>query len=363
MAVRTQRERHARGQPAWQVAQPVAEVGFGAGAQDHTGATGGDGIDFMWHGVRGMHQLPARVQRQFLGQPLDGPRAGAGHTVVDLGHLLGDVDVDGRTVALQRAGQFMQRSGPRGAQGMHGHAGLHARELPAPDVVAQAQHAVDGSREAALLVAQCGLLKAGAFVQYRQQRQAHAHGGGGLRQGAAHGQRVGAMAVVGPAVGRVVQVVEFADLRVAAGQQFGVQVLGHRAHLLGRDAQRHAVHAVAPTPEVVMHAVAAFGQAHEGALKGVAVGVHKAGQRRAGQVFGLVRRGRVRPHLGPAAVGADAQQHVLRPGAVQPGVRRPQQRTAHSGRQAISACTSWRSSGCTAAARSSCHWQGGASSM
>jgi hypothetical protein len=123
------------------------------------------------------------------------------------------------------------------------------------------------------------------------------------------------------AVGVVVQVVELADLRVAALQQLGVQLRGHRAQLRGRDAQRHAVHAVAPGPEVVSRLRAA----------------RPGRQRRAGR-HGCAHRPAAaapgRQHLWPAAAlsGRDRspaalaspQQHAGLPAPVDPG------RGAHS---------------------------------
>ena len=75
---------------------------------------------------------------------------------------------------------------------------------------------------------------------------------------------------------------------VAAGQQLDVEVGGDRAHLLRRDAQRDTVHAVAPRPEVVVRRVAAFGEAGEGALEGVAVRIDQAGKHGPGDRLGVV---------------------------------------------------------------------------
>jgi hypothetical protein len=81
----------------------------------------------------------------------------------------------------------------------------------------------------------------------------------------------------------MLQVVELADLGVAAGQQFAVKMGGHAAHHLWRQLECDAVHAVAPGPEVVVCTVATLGQADEGALESVAVGIDEARQRRSGQ--------------------------------------------------------------------------------
>ena len=350
LAVRAQRQRRAAGQPARQVCQAVAQIGLGAGAQHDPRAAGGNGIDFSRQRVRGVHQLPARVQRQFARQPFDGPRAGGGQAVVHLGGLFGNVDVDGAWVVRHGPHQRVQRLGRHGAQRVHGHPRVHQWRSQRPHAVAQGQHLGEVGCKPPLVAAQRGLVEAGALVEHRQQRQPDAGGGGGINQCAAHGQRVG----IRRAGLAVVQVVEFTHLRIAATQQFGVQLRGHGTQLRGRDAQGHAVHAGSPAPEVVLCAIAPFSQAGECTLEGVAVRVHQTRQHRAGQ---HLRGGGCRLvglHLGPAAVAAHPQQHVVLPGPGNPGLRRPQQVVRHAGRQSIMVCTSRRSSGVTSAARASC---------
>ena len=359
MAVAAQAQRRAAGQPARQVAQAVAEVGFGAGAKDDAGPAGGHGGDLRRLGVRGVHELPAGVEQALAGQPFDRARARQGHAVVDLGHLLGHVDVHRPRVTLQGLGQGVQRGRRRGAQRVDGHARVHPWQRPGPDAVAQAQHARHVGGEAALVGSQLRLREAGALVQHRQQCQADAGGLRGLRQRAAHGQLVG----VGGAIGLVVQVVELADLRVAAGQQLGVQVRGHGLQLLGRDAQGHPVHAVAPAPEVVVRAVAPLAEAHERALEGVAVGVDQARQHRASDALGLRGRRGAGRDGGPAALGVHLQQHRVGPGAAHPGAGRPQPPAHAAGFHCSIVCTSRVNKGVTVAARDRCHAWGGASSM
>ena len=78
--------------------------------------------------------------------------------------------------------------------------------------------------------------------------------------------------------------------------------------------------------------------AGEGALEGVAVRVDDAGQQRPGENARACGRERdVGRHLGPAAVGAGAQQHVLAPAVGQPGERRPERRRAAIASAAIGA--------------------------
>ena len=159
----------------------------------------------------------------------------------------------------------------------------------------------------------------------------------------------------------MLQIMELADLRVAAVQQFDIQLCRDGVQLLGCDAQRDLVHAVAPGPEIVVLAVAPLGQAGERALEGMAVRIDKAGQRSAGEPCRAGRRGHARFNARPAAVGADLEQHRIGPTSADPGARRPQ-KLAH-GRHAISVRTRRVSSGVTSAARASFHVGGGPSSM
>ena len=278
-------------------------------------------------------------------------RARGGEAVVDLGGLLGDVDVDRAGVALQSRAQRVDRRRRRGAQRMDRHAGLHVRQRPARARRRAAPAPLDTSvAKRRWSGRSCGCVKPARSYSTGSSVRPMPVGRGGVGQRAAHGQRVG----VGAALGVVVQVVELADLRIAAAQQLRIQLRRHGAQLCRRDAQRHAVHAVAPGPEVVVLAAAAFGQAGEGALEGVAVRVDQAGQHRAGQHGGLRRRGRAGVDLGPVAVGIGAQQHGVVPAPVDPGARCPQQRSCGHGCQSSIVCTSRRSSGVTSAARSSC---------
>jgi hypothetical protein len=363
MAVAAQRQRRTAGQPAWQVDQAVTQVGLGAGADHHAGAGAAHRVDLCWRGMGGVHQVPAAVELHVLRQPVDRPPAGGGQAIVDLGGLLGDVDVDRAVVAGQRLGQLRDRRRPRGAQRMDGHAGRHQRLARSQHALAQRQHVGCRGGKAALVVAQRRLLEAGALVQHRQQRQADAGVGRGLHQCLAHRQPVG----IGLAIGLLVQVVEFTHLGVAALQQLGIQLAGHGAQRVGRYPQCHGVHAVAPAPEIIVCAAAALGQAGKGALEGMAVGIDQTRQHRARQHRGPGRGGHAGLHLMETALRVDVQQHLRLPAAAHPGLRRPQQlRHAHAAVPSAKpsmACTSCCSSGCTAAARPSCQAKGGTSSM
>ncbi len=284
-------------------------------------------VDLVRRGVRGMHQLPAGAQRDVLRQPLDRALPGGGHAIVDLGRLFGDVDVDRAIVAGAARHQFGNRPRGGGTQRVDRHAGADARQPQRPHAVAPTDHVCHRRGESPLIVAQRRLRETRALVQHRQQRQSDAGARGRAHQRVAHRQRVG----VACAVARVVQVVELAHLRVAAAQQLDIQLRRHRLELIGVDAQRHAVHAVAPAPEVVVRRLAPLGQAGKGALKRMAVRVDQTRQHRTVESLGPWRSRRVGPHLGPGAVACHRQQHRVAPLAVEPRPRRPQQGRHRSG--------------------------------
>ena len=88
----------------------VAEIGLGDRAQAGDGAAPGQRHGFGVGHVGGVDQAPALVDRGMAEQPLDRPRARPGEAVLDLAHLLGDVDVD-RTVRRQRQATSASSSG------------------------------------------------------------------------------------------------------------------------------------------------------------------------------------------------------------------------------------------------------------
>ena len=172
---------------------------------------------------------------------------------------------------------------------------------------------------------------------------------------------------IGRAVGIVLQVVEVADLRVAAPQQLHIQLGRNGLQLIGADAQGHAVHAVAPGPEVVRGPVSAglapLGQAGKRPLKGVAVGIDQPGQHRPRQQLGAFGHlGHTAAHLAPAAALVDAQQHLLLPAPRQPGLGGPEQ-PLHAGRQSSTACSRLRSTGVRRSSRWGSSTQGASSAM
>jgi hypothetical protein len=154
LAVRAQRQRHARGQPARQVAQAVAQVGFGAGAQHHAGAAGGHGVDLLRRGVGGVHQLPARIQRQFAASAI---RSGGRRWRPGSRPPRRSVRPCGCGWALRRrtAHTARDRRGRRRTQRVDGHTGIHrgrrrrARRRAAPAPVPRVAKRRWSSRSAA----------------------------------------------------------------------------------------------------------------------------------------------------------------------------------------------------------------------
>src|SRR3546814_1838417 len=80
---------------------------------------------------------------------------------------------------------------------------------------------------------------------HRQQGQADAGVARGGDQRLRHRRRIG----VRQAVGRVVEVVEFADAGVAGFKHLDVKLRGHRMQGVGVEARGDAVHRLAPGPE------------------------------------------------------------------------------------------------------------------
>jgi hypothetical protein len=174
-----------------------------------------DGHDLGAVHVRGVHQLPARVQQALLGQPFDRAQPGGRQAVAHLGHLLGHMDVDRPAEALGQHAQPVDRFGPRRTQRMDRDAGIQPRVGVALHGLRGGPDVVGIEVEACLVRPQRGLREARALVQHRQQRQPDAHLGRGFDQRMDHRVPVG----VGLAIRLVLHVVELADLGVAAAQQ------------------------------------------------------------------------------------------------------------------------------------------------
>ena len=201
--------------------------------------------------MRGVHQLPARSSGACVGQPLDRPLAGGGQAVVDLGGLLGDVDVHRPLAGAVRRSSAID-AGAGGAQRMDRDAGVQhaARHCAAPPrrSASTASASVAKRRWSSR---SAGCVEAGALVQHRQQRQADA-GSLRRRRPAPGTSSAGRRRACRPAGAAGSGIRTPACSRRAAVRRRACAADG--AQLLGRDAQRDAVHAVAPGPEVVVRA-------------------------------------------------------------------------------------------------------------
>ena len=323
VAVGADRQRHAGVEPAGQVGQAVAEVGLGARADHDAGAAArpprrSRRASRAWRApAASAHRAAARAPatrsaaRRWR-RCSRRPRAVCSATWMWIGP----------SKPSASASQLCDRRRRGGAQRVDREAGAHAAgarlaSMPSRRVQTLARRA----GEAALVVAQRRLREAGALVQHRQQRQADAGLAGGVGQRPRQLERVG----VRRAVGVVLQVVELADLRVAAAQQLDVQLRRDRAQLLRRDAQRDAVHAVAPRPEVVVRTrrAARPGRRRRAGTRGCARST-RPGSSRAGEHGGVGRRSRRRASRSTQRPSAPtSQQHAVAPAAGQPGARRP----------------------------------------
>ena len=157
----------------------VAEIGLGDRAKAGDRAARGKAVGLGLGHVGRVDQAPAPVDLGVGEQPFDRPRARPGEAVLDLLHLLGDVDVD-RAVAGQRddrapalpasprAGCAARRRPPRRQV-------LRPRARLASSSRAKRSTIVD---EAPLALVRRGAAEARMRVEDRQQRQADAGLGG-----------------------------------------------------------------------------------------------------------------------------------------------------------------------------------------
>ncbi len=99
----------------------IAEIRLGHRAKPSHGAGGGDAGKFGFIGVGGVDEAPVFRDRRMAEQKFDGALAGPGEAFLDLGGLLGDVDVQR---ALTREGcELCELLRRYGAQGMRRDAG------------------------------------------------------------------------------------------------------------------------------------------------------------------------------------------------------------------------------------------------
>ena len=84
---------------------------------------------------------------------------------------------------------------------------------------------------------------------------------------------------IGRAVGRVMQIVKFADAGEAGLQHLDIGLGRNGFDIFGREAVEEAVHDLAPGPEIVAFRSARLGQPRHAALEGVAVQIGEARNR------------------------------------------------------------------------------------
>ena len=285
-----------------------------------------DGVDLVRRRVRRVHQLPARVERAFARPAIRSaarrwrrgsrrPRRSA--------RRRGCGSAPAIAVGERRQRRDRRRRSPRAANGSRRRrrrSGRPRARMPSRSA-STSSAARRRKRRWSSRSAGCG--EAGALVQHRQQRQADA---GVVRRHRRAPTTSPAGRRSALPSGVVVQVVELADLRVAAAQQLDVELRRDRAQLLGRDAQRHArTCGRARTRSRRSLASRRSARPAKARWKAWLCALTRPGSsgpastRRAGG-----RRGDAGRDLGPAAVGAGAQQHVVAPAAWQPGARRPE---------------------------------------
>ena len=269
--------------PRRQVEDAIAEVGFGCRAQPCDGAAGAGARALVGIHVRCMHKAPARVDIRVVEQPGDRSLPAPRYAVVDLLGLLCDVDVDGRggidgvepcqcfpQGCRRYSAQRVQRQAKPCALGVA--KGLEACE--------QAQHRVGRADKATLIFAGRSAAEAAGLVQHGQQRQADA----GALCGTHQGERKRRVVGIRTAIGIMVNVMKFADRRVAGLQHLDVEAERDGFHLRGVEPQREPVHQAAPTPEAVVLPIgtlpAKFGEAGNGTLEGMRMQVGHAGNDR-----------------------------------------------------------------------------------
>ena len=203
LAVGADRQRHAGGQPARQVGQAVAEVGLRcsgrARRRRRCAATASISAGVA---VRGVHQLPARVERRMARQPLDRPRS----------RWRRGSRRPRRSVRRRGCGSARRRRCARPARrSTSGRAArsewiatpaLTSGDRPRDRALQRAARRRRWSRSGAGRRAAPARVEAGALVEHRQQRQADAGLRGRVGQRPRHRRRIGvAAAVVGRAAG------------------------------------------------------------------------------------------------------------------------------------------------------------------
>ena len=257
--------------------EAVAHGRLGERAEAGHRAAGGQAGDLGSVEMGGVDEAPVRPQSDIVEQPLHRARA---QPCFDLRHLMSrfrDMDVKpgagiDRLHARQRRPHLVGRDG---AQRVQRHADIEIGMGGAARVqgLDQLQIGVDRMGEALLRRLQ---RLADAAMRIKHRQHGHAEAGLGRRrdQPVRHLRRIG----MGAAAGKVVDIVEFADGRHAELEHLQIDQRPDRLVILRRQAIHHAVHLLAPGPQIVLRAgrrdeLRAAGQR---ALKGVRMQVRQA---------------------------------------------------------------------------------------
>ena len=103
---------------------------------------------------------------------------------------------------------------------------------------------------------------------------------------------IAAGSAYGAAIGLMMQIVEFANLRVTRFQHLDVELCGDRVEFFGSDATGERVHHLAPGPETVVGIRLALGEAGHRALERVRMEIRHARQHVAAEPTRIVARAR-----------------------------------------------------------------------
>ena len=265
-----------------------------------------------------MHQRPIAVDRLTVQQMSHRPRAVRGKTILDLGNLLGNMQMDRPRAAQrrQRGKHDIYAFHRYRTQAVEAHADAQPLRFLRTQRVDQSQIGIGVVRETLLALVQRAAIESTALVKHRQQRQADAGITGGGDDGARHRRRI----VVGTAVRLVMHVVELADRRVTGHQHLGVKLRGHGVKAVGIHAASEGVHLLAPGPEAVGGIGLVFREARHRSLEGMRMRIRHTRQPVTGQ---QLRAG------GQAVV---KQRHVALPAIRRPQLFNLDSGVAHGGR-------------------------------
>ena len=143
-------------------------------------------------------------------------------------------------------------------------------------------------------------------IEHRQGGQADAH----VARSGQDTQRHGRDIVVGPAIGIVVEILEFGHAGVSGLEHLYIELRRDGLQVVRLHAFEVVIHRRAPGPEAVGVVAGAFGETGHGPLVGMRVQIGHARQHTAGDAF---TRRRIHVDLGDRAGLVDAHGHVFGP--------------------------------------------------